>query len=395
MNISTTRATDFSKVLDEPIGSGSVLADVDPRIPVRLLTGPVRSGKTSVVQHMMKHPGRRRRVHIVPDGGVFERLSRSAHRPDERTAVLQNGSVCFLMRDCDVVEALNILHLRRMGLVDEAIYFDDVLIEVPVDVSPVVVMFQLHTDCRLALTYRFEAIADVVDMTSLRKQMGREPADVRMIARADVLILNKRDQLSIGDRDAVMAEVAAINPFALTMTSEHGCLDASRFMSWDPTDIPGNEQGCNLVSMGAVLMNPFGIEGPAKNAISCLVNNPMNSARSNQKTHMPPVRAVHLSLAGHADIFRVSSVVAEIAEKAGDHLYRLKCVTAPAAAEHPVLFQYVDGAFTPPAWVQPQGRPETRLTVVGRDFEPRQIMAGLAGCYWDKEAIARGEVSPF
>jgi len=385
----------LTKVFDEPRQSGLTLADVDPRLPVRLLTGPARSGKSSVVRHMMKHPGGRRRVHIVPDDGIFEGLPTSAHRPDKRTAVLQNGSICFLMRDCDVVEALNILYLRRMGLVDEAICFDDILIEVPVDVSPVAIISQINADSRLSLTYRFEAIANVVDMANLRKQVEREPAVVRMIARADVLILNKRDRLSNGDRDSVLVEVAAINPFALTMTSEYGDVDASRLMSWYPIDIPGNVQGCNSESLGAVRMIPFGIKGPAKNAIGCLVNNPMNSARSNQANHMPPVRAVHLSLAGHADIFQISSAVAEIADKASDHLYRLKCVTAPTATEHPVLFQYVDGALMPPAWAQPQVRPETRLTIVGRNFEPRQIMAGIACCYWDKEAIARGEVSPF
>ena len=102
-----------------------------------------------------------------------------------------------------------------------------------------------------------------------------------------------------------------------------------------------------------------------------------------------------MTLEGSADIFRIARTVAKIAERSGSDLYRLKCITANPKTDHPVVFQYVDGAFIPPSWGEPEGTKETRATVVGRGFEPREIMADFAACFWDSKAIARGAYAPF
>lgn len=374
----------------------AVLADVDPRIPVRLLTGPAQSGKTSVIRHLMMHPDGRRRAHVVSDPRIFDALPVSAKRPDRRTAILENGSVCLLMRECDVIEALNCLHLRKLGLVEVGLDYDEVLVEIPHEVSPLVVIYQLQTDARLALTYRFEAIAAVVDALAARGYLGGESPDAQMIARADILIVGKLDLLSAGDAEAVWADVAGINSFALMLTARHGGVSASRLMGWNPFDAPESErQGRGAATGGMVWLSPAAIEGPARWAIRCLVNNPINNSRSNTETAQAPIRGAHVRLEGNADIFRVTAAVAKVAQQAGANLYRLKCVTSVPTTEHPVVFQYVDGAFIPPAWGQPGNIRETRLTVVGRDFEPHELMADVAACLWDPQAIARGEYTPF
>jgi len=386
-----------ARAAEAPPARKAVLADVDSRIPVRLLTGPARSGKTSVIRHLMTNPdGRCRAAHVVADPRTFDGLARSARRPDQRTAILENGSVCFLMRDSDVIEALNSLHLRKLGLADVALDYEEVLVEVPIDTSPLVVIYQLQTDTRLALTFRFEAIAAVVDAAAARGYLGRESPDTQGIARADILILSKLDLLSVGDGEAVRADVAAINPFALALTARNGSTPTSLAMDWDPLDDPDSRrQGRGLAASGMVRLPPVAIEGRAKAAIRCYVNNPMNDPRSNMETALSPVRAAHVRLEGNADIFRVTAAVAKVAERSGANLYRLKCKTSVPTTEHPVVFQYVDGAFIPPAWGRPEDVRETRLTVVGRDFEPRDLMTDVAACLWDAEAIARGEYTPF
>ena len=376
------------------------LAEMDPRIPVRLLTGPPGSGKTTVIRHIMTDFDGRRRAYVVSDPDALKQFQTAARRPDDRTAILENGSVCFLMRDGDVIEALNCLHLRKLGLVevrsDHKLDYEEVLIEIPPDYSPLVILYQLQTDTRLALTFRFDGIATVVDAAAARGYLGRESPDARMIARADILILNKLDLLSDGDAEAVLAEVAGVNPFALVLRAEQGNVSASRLMTWDFLDAPENgAPGSGPAMSGIVQLPPASIEVRAKRAIRCFVNNPMNSPRSNMETAQSPVRAAHVRLEGNADIVRITATVAKVAEQAGENLYRLKCTASVPTTEYPVVFQYIDGAFIPPAWGEPGDTRETRLTVVGRDFEPRELMADVARCLWDPEAIARGEYTPF
>lgn len=383
---------DATGAVGATVGRSAALVDVDPRLPVRLLTGPRESGKTSLIRHVMAHPDGVRRAHIVSDHRLFDALPAAAARPDDRTAILENGSVCFGMHGSDVVEALNRLQLCKLGLAEVELDYDEIIVEVPADISPLVIVYQLQTDTRLALTFRFDAIAALVDAAAERAHLGRESPNAPAIGRADLLILNKSNLLSPGDADAVRSEVASINPFATMLTARHGAVSASRLMSSDSLEGPGHEAA---PPDGVALLPPLGIEGPAKAAISGLVNNPMNSARSNASASTSPVRAARIRLAGNADIFRVAATVAKIAERAGADLYRLRCVTSNPRTEHPVVFQYVDGAFIAPSWGEPGPARETRLTVVGRGFEPREILADVAACLWDPAAIARGAYTPF
>ncbi|MFQ5623939.1 MAG: GTP-binding protein [Paracoccaceae bacterium] len=374
----------------------ATLADVDPRIPVRLLTGPRGSGKTSVIRHLMCRPEGRLRAHIVPDRGAFDPLPPETSRPDGRTAVLENGSVCFRMHECDVIEALSHLHLRRMGLVGAALPYDEVIIEIAADAAPLAALYQLLTDSRLALTYRFDAIITVVDAAAARGFLGKDSPLTPFVARSDIVILNKSDLVSNDDCGAVISDLAGTNPFAPVHVARHGAVSAFSVMEWNPLGREEAAYGREIaLDKGAVELTPLDINGPARRAIKCLVNNSLSDPRSNAESGRMPIRAAHVTLEGSADIFRIARTVARIAERCGSDLYRLKCITANPKTDHPVVFQYIDGAFIPPSWGEPDGTKETRATVVGRGFKPREIMAEFAACFWDSEAIARGAYAPF
>ena len=374
----------------------ATLADVDPRIPVRLLTGPRGSGKTSVIRHMMCRPEGRPRAHVVSDPGALAPLPPLTSRPDGRTAVLDNGSVCLHMHGCDVIEALNHLHLRRMGLVGAPLAYDEVIIEISADASPLAALYQLLTDSRLALTYRFDAIIAVVDAAAARGFLGKNSPLAPFVARSDIVIVNKSDLVSDDDRGAVISDLAGTNPFAPVHVARHGAVSAFSVMGWNPLGRQQAAYGSKIaLNNGAVELPPPDIDGPAKRAIECLASNSLSDPRSNAESNRMPIRAAHVTLEGSVDIFRIARTVAKIAERSGPELYRLKCITSNPKTDHSVVFQYVDGAFIPPSWGEPESPKETRATVVGRGFEPREVMADFAACYWDSEAIARGAYTPF
>ncbi len=396
MNFVLSKHHDAGRSTETGLDPQETLSDMDPRIPVRLLIGPRGSGKTSVMRHLMRRPQGRLIAHVVSDSVAFGLLPPETSRTDDLATVLDNGSVCIRMHGCDVVEALNQLHLRRLGLVGEPLAYDEVIIEIAADVSHLAVLYQLLTDSRLALTYRFDAIVTVIDAAAARDFLGKDSPFASFVARSDRVILNKLDLVSDDDRGAILSDLAGINPFASVHVTRHGAVPASFVMGGDSLGRDEAAYGRKVaLDQGAVELPLLDIDGPAKRATTCVVNHPLADPRSNAETDRKPIRALQVTLEGSADIFRIASTVAKIAERSGSDLYRLKCTTSNPKTDHPVVFQYVDGAFIPPSWGEPEGNKETRATIVGRGFEPREVMADFAACYWDAEAISRGALAPF
>lgn len=367
------------------------LADIDERTPVRLLSAGPGCDTHRLLRRILGAPGRRLAC-VLSNAAALDGIEIDADRSDDRLLVLRSGNVCFLMDGIDVIEALNRLHLRKMGLTGATVAYDEVLIDLPDAVQPLAIVFQLQTDSRLVLTYRFETLVGAVDAAIRHRSADPEPPFLATVGRADGVIVTNADKADPGDAAALLAAIAAINPFVPVATvAADGVLsgDLERIL-FPPTAAWAERIGIE----GAVAMTPDA-GGPAARRVECFANNPINDARSNEPSPLGPVRAVHVRLSGHADIFKISSVVARLAERAGEHLYRLRCTTSVPHATNPVEFRFVDGRFIPPVWSVSAGAPETVLTVVGRNFEVRDVMADVTACWWDADAIARGEYNPF
>jgi cobalamin biosynthesis protein CobW len=77
----------------------------DPRVPVTVLTGFLGAGKTTLIAHLMRHPGGRRLAVIVNefgDVGVDGEILRGCAVPDcpaENIVELANGCICCTVAD--------------------------------------------------------------------------------------------------------------------------------------------------------------------------------------------------------------------------------------------------------------------------------------------------------
>lgn len=367
-------------------GEDRPLADVDERTPVRVFSPAPGCDANALVRRVLETTKRRLGC-VLSNAKAIESLDVDLELSDDAVIVLRSGHVCFPMQGHDVIAALNRIHLRKMGLTGAPVEYDDVLVVLHEAAEPLVVVFQLQTDSRLVLTYRFETLIGVVDAAQGHRAADPEPPYLETVGRADGVIVANADKVAPGDLAALRRAVAGINPFVPVAAFGDDGVDAVLFpppAAW--ADVARFE--------GVVAMAPPA-GGPKARRVECFANNPIGDARSNEPSELGPVRAVHVRMAGHADIFKVSSVVARIAERAGEHLYRLRCTAAVPHADNPVEFRFVDGRFIHPVWTAPGTATETVLTVVGRNFEVRDVMDDVTACWWDAEAVARGEYNPF
>lgn len=367
------------------------LADIDERVPVRVLAAAPGSDAGVLVRRLIA-TAKRPLGFVVADAKALEGAAVDRRRSDERLKILESGHACYVMRGHDLVEALNAMHLRRMGLTGDAVEYRDLVVQLPEAVEPLVVVFQLQSDSRLVLTYRFETLIGVIDASLRHRPADPAPPFMATVGRADGIVVTRADGAAAGDLAALKAQISAINPFvpvAVLPAAGDAAAELERMM------FPAMAAWAEPARFaGAVAMTPAS-DDPRTRRIKCFANNPINDARSNEPSELGPVRAVHVRLAGHADIFKVSSMLAKIAERARGRLYRLRCTTAAPHADNPIEFRFVDNRLIHPSWSVPGATPETVLTVVGHHFDVADVMADVTACGWDADAVRRGEYNPF
>ncbi len=165
-----------------------------PLIPVTLLTGFLGSGKTTVLNKLLRHPGHGR------DGGGHQRIRRNRSRPSfgERSSedliLLNSGCLCCTVRG-DLITTLRDLFLRRVRGVIPGIRAAGDRDHRPADPAPI-----LHTilsDPLIAARYRLDGVVTTIDAAHGDATLDRHPEAVKQAAVADRLLLTKGDLVDV------------------------------------------------------------------------------------------------------------------------------------------------------------------------------------------------------
>lgn len=190
----------------------------DGRTPVVVVTGFLGSGKTTLVNELVKKQSET--LVIVNEFGEVPVDHHLLESSEERTVALPNGCLCCHLRG-DLEETLIGAAMRRRR--GEIAGFDRVIVETSGLADPGPVAQTLFADQALARDFKLGPIVTVVDAAdSGNRKLAAEIARGQ-IAAADVLVLSKTDRAL--DLSAVKAEVQAINPQAACITATFGDVD--------------------------------------------------------------------------------------------------------------------------------------------------------------------------
>ena len=191
-------------------------------VQVSLLTGFLGSGKTTLINALLKHPDMGETAVLVNEFGEIGLDHILVEKIDEETVLLNAGCLCCSVRG-DLARALRELYIKRVK--GDIPPVRRVLIETTGLADPAPIIHTLMTDPIISNRYALDGIVTTVDAVNGPSQLDSQVESVKQAAVADRLVVTKPDLVDADDLADLEDRLGAINPGAPIHRAVMGALD--------------------------------------------------------------------------------------------------------------------------------------------------------------------------
>ena len=189
-----------------------ILSGDQSLIPISVLTGFLGSGKTTVLNRLVRDPAMNRALVVINEFGAVGLDHELVARSDDDLVVeMMGGCLCCTIRG-DLLRTLRDAPFRFAR--DGKCWFDRVVIETTGLADPAPILHTLMTDDRLQTLYRLDGVIATVDAATGMATLDAQEESVKQAAVADRLLLTKTDIASGADIRALKARLRTLNPAA-------------------------------------------------------------------------------------------------------------------------------------------------------------------------------------
>jgi len=331
-------------------------------IPVTLLTGFLGSGKTTVLNHVLKQPDMAATAVVVNEFGEIGLDHLLVERSSEDVVLLNSGCLCCTVRG-DIVDTLTNLFVDRVK--GKIPYFTRVAIETTGLADPAPILHTLMTEPIVAARYMLDGVVTTVDAVNGAATLDKQPEAVKQAAVADRLLLTKTDLADSATRQEIEARLEALNPSAVIVPVAQGAVDPARLFNigfYDPAT--------KSVDVRRWLRDEAFENGDAHEHEHVDVNR-----------HDDRIRAFCITRERPISWAALSAWLDGLATMRGEDLLRLKAIVALSdRPDQPVVLHGVQHLFHPPVLLPewPSEDHRTRMVFITRDLPREAIEATLA-----------------
>ena len=201
------------------------------KLPVVLLTGFLGSGKTLLLNALLKAPAFANTAVIVNEFGEIGLDHALMQSSTDNVVLLEAGCLCCTIAD-SLHETLADLHYRRVR--GELPPFERVVIETTGLADPAPILNTLLGNKLVTEHYRLDAAVVTVDAVHFLEELDRHREVEKQIAVADRLVLTKMDIASTETGHTVRNRLRELNPRAPIFESRQGSAALQAFAPGDP-----------------------------------------------------------------------------------------------------------------------------------------------------------------
>ena len=318
-------------------------------IPVTILTGFLGSGKTSLLNHILRQP-HGHRIAVIEnefgEAGIDNELL--VQDFEEQIVEMNNGCICCTVRG-DLVRILGELVAKKDA---GTLQFDRVVIETTGLADPAPVAQTFFVDEDIGKRYLLDAVVTLVDAKHAQDQLTEHHEAQEQVGFADRIVLTKTDLVDADAVHALRQRLTQMNPRAKISQAHKGVANID-----DLLDIRG-------FNLNAILeIEP-------------------DFLRDVSHEHDDEVGSFVFHTDQPLDVAKVEDFLSSIVVVYGAQMMRYKGILQVEGETRRIVFQGVHmlmGAELGTAWKKQEVR-SSKMVFIGKNL-PREILEkGLAGC---------------
>jgi G3E family GTPase len=297
-----------------------------PITPVTLITGFLGSGKTTVLNHLLKRlPLTAVVMNEFGEVGLDHQLLEGTRVP---LALLSGGCVCCQVQGALAPTLKNLWLARDKGDLPP---YERLIIETTGIADPAPIVATLVQDRWLAARHALDGIVTTVDAVFGSGQLDEHIEARKQVAVADRLLLTKTDLADAGDTERAMARLTDLNPAApilnvidgdvepaaiLGAERRAGASEARRWLAADRYRAAGRSQ------LGSRPVLPSPEHGGLIRSFSLTFDQPLDSQAVSAALEM-------LNVLRPASLLRMKAIVNLVGEPRPVVLHRVQHVSYP------------------------------------------------------------------
>ncbi len=325
---------------------------MDAPLPITLLTGFLGSGKTTVLNHLVRTLPRT--AILMNEFGEVALDHQLLQKMEGPMALLSGGCVCCTISGSLSPTLKNLWMARQKGDIPP---FERVIIETTGIADPVPVLDNLLHDNWVRARFRLDGVVTTVDALFGMEQLDAHFEAAKQVAVADRLLLTKTDLATPEAVAALRARLAALNPAADPIVVTHGQLDP---------DVVRNLGLWNADTKTVEVARWLKAQRYRPAHAGAL------GARPAEAGHDTRIRAFSVTLDAPIDRHGLSAALSMLTSFRAENLLRFKAIVNLRGETQPVVLHAVQHVLYPEvkldAW--PDDDRRSRFVFIVRDLDP-------------------------
>jgi G3E family GTPase len=334
-----------------------------------LLTGFLGSGKTTVLNHLLRHlPLTAVVMNEFGEIGLDHQLLEESRGP---LALLSGGCVCCQIQGTLAPTLKNLYMARSSGKLPP---YERIIIETTGIADPAPILDTLLNERWLAARHKLDGVVTTVDAVFGLQQLEAHFEAARQVAVADRLLLSKTDLASPEQVAALKARLAELNPAAPIHPVSHGEIDpalVTHLGLFNPLD-----------TSGAARKHPDVVKWLAHQRYRPAAR-PLLGGKARVETaamHDTRIQAFSLTFDDPLDWHGVLSALEMLQAFRPQNLLRMKALVNVKGKANPVVLHGVQHLLYPPAELPawPDDDRRSRFVFITSDLEEAFVAKLLA-----------------